>query len=77
VVSEQLSVTRDDGASAHSPLAADRVSLTESVAFLDSTLGTLRYGEFLRQIHKQTLIPLPLLEKKIGGTLTRIAQGRE
>uniref|UniRef100_UPI0007511690 type III restriction-modification system endonuclease n=1 Tax=Treponema endosymbiont of Eucomonympha sp. TaxID=1580831 RepID=UPI0007511690 len=71
-VSEQLSVTRDDGASAHSPLAADRVSLTESVAFLDSALGTLRYGEFLRQIHKQTLIPLLLLERKIGEHLREL-----
>ncbi|GMO32238.1 MAG: type III restriction-modification system endonuclease [Termitinemataceae bacterium] len=48
------------------------VSLTESIAFLDSILGTLRYGEFLRLIHKQTLIPLPLLERKIGEQLLEL-----
>jgi type III restriction enzyme len=45
------------------------ISLIENVKFLDSTLGTLAYGEFLRQIHKQTFIPLSLLERKIAEKL--------
>ncbi|MDR0835841.1 MAG: hypothetical protein LBN11_04585, partial [Tannerella sp.] len=48
------------------------VGLTESVTFLDSTLGTLYYGEFLRLIHKQTLIPVPLLMRKIGEQLREL-----
>jgi type III restriction enzyme len=52
------------------------VTVFENIRFLDSTLGTLAYGEFLRQVHKQTFIPLALLHRKIAEKF-RVLQAAE
>ncbi|MDR1958827.1 MAG: type III restriction-modification system endonuclease [Planctomycetaceae bacterium] len=53
---------------------ADNISITESVKLLDSSLGTLSYGEFLRQLHRQTSIPLALLAMKIAERLRELQE---